>query len=75
MIKPEAEYLFEVSFEVCNKVGGIHAVVASKSKEIMKYCKNYFAIGPYYEDKAKEALVEQEAPLFLKKAFEQIERE
>lgn len=72
MIKPEAEYLFEVSFEVCNKVGGIHAVVASKSKEIMKYCKNYFAIGPYYEDKAKEALVEQEAPLFLKKAFEQM---
>ena len=25
------DYLFEVSWEVCNKVGGIHTVIATKA--------------------------------------------
>ena len=29
LISPD--YLFEVSWEVCNKVGGIHTVIATKS--------------------------------------------
>ena len=29
LIKPD--YLFEVSWEVCNKVGGIYTVIATKS--------------------------------------------
>jgi len=68
-MKPEAEYLFEVSFEVCNKVGGIHTVVASKAAEMMKYYPKYFAIGPYYEGKAKDALIEESPPQMLKKPF------
>jgi phosphorylase/glycogen(starch) synthase len=41
------EYLFEVSWEVCNKVGGIHTVVATKALSLVKELKNnYILIGP-----------------------------
>ena len=41
------EYLFEVSWEVCNKVGGIHTVVATKSASIKKdFGDNHILIGP-----------------------------
>jgi len=29
-------YLFEVSWEVCNKVGGIYTVIASKLREALR---------------------------------------
>ncbi len=39
--------LFEVSWEVCNKVGGIHAVVSSKALQAVEtFGENYFLIGP-----------------------------
>jgi phosphorylase/glycogen(starch) synthase len=45
ILKPD--YLFEVSWEVCNKVGGIHTVIATKSISLLKeYESNYIAIGP-----------------------------
>lgn len=70
MEKAKADYLFEVSFEVCNKVGGIHMVVASKAAHMMRHYHNYLLIGPYYEEKAKEALIqEKKVPLFLQEAF------
>ena len=41
------KYVFETSWEICNKVGGIHTVVASKAEEALKaYQDNYIAIGP-----------------------------
>jgi len=41
------KFLFEVSWEVCNKVGGIHTVLATKAKHAMKaFNGNYLAIGP-----------------------------
>lgn len=41
------DYLFEVSWEVCNKVGGIHTVVSSKVPFIEeKLRENYILIGP-----------------------------
>ncbi len=41
------KFVFEVSWEVCNKVGGIHTVVASKALEAVKfYGDAYIAIGP-----------------------------
>ncbi len=41
------DYLFEVSWEVCNKVGGIHTVVATKAPGIQQeYGNNYILIGP-----------------------------
>lgn len=40
-------YLFEVSWEVCNKVGGIYEVVASKVLQAQEeFGDNYFLIGP-----------------------------
>jgi phosphorylase/glycogen(starch) synthase len=40
--------LFEVSWEVCNKVGGIHAVVSTKAKSLVERLgDDYVAIGPW----------------------------
>jgi phosphorylase/glycogen(starch) synthase len=45
MKKPDM--LFEVSWEVCNKVGGIHTVIATKALTIGKRLRdNYILIGP-----------------------------
>ncbi len=41
------DYLFEVSWEVCNKVGGIHTVIATKALNLAKEFKNnHILIGP-----------------------------
>lgn len=40
-------YLFEVSWEVCNKVGGIHTVISTKALNMMKeYSNSHILIGP-----------------------------
>ncbi len=40
-------YLFEVSWEICNKAGGIHTVIATKSLTLeKKYGDKYILIGP-----------------------------
>ncbi|GHU94412.1 hypothetical protein FACS1894156_2610 [Bacteroidia bacterium] len=40
------DYLFEVSWEVCNKVGGIHTVVSTKSIAMAREVKNHIFVGP-----------------------------
>ncbi|MBN1413564.1 MAG: alpha-glucan family phosphorylase [Bacteroidales bacterium] len=41
------DYVFEVSWEVCNKVGGIHTVIATKTLSLVRELKNnYIVIGP-----------------------------
>ena len=45
LIKPD--YLFEVSWEVCNKVGGIYTVVATKSLYLRgEYGRHHIMVGP-----------------------------
>jgi len=40
--------LFEVSWEVCNKVGGIHTVISTKAKTATKkFGDAYIAVGPW----------------------------
>lgn len=40
-------YLFEVSWEVCNKVGGIHTVVSTKALNMVKeYGDSHILVGP-----------------------------
>lgn len=68
----KADFLFEVSSEVCNKVGGIYTVVKSKVELMQKYYSNYFLIGPYYQDKAEIEFKEEEPPEYLKKSFEEV---
>lgn len=41
------DYLFEVSWEVCNKVGGIHTVVSTKAQTALrKFGDRYLLLGP-----------------------------
>ncbi len=43
-----SKYLFEISWEVGNKIGGIYTVLSSKAGYIKNhYGKNYFVVGPY----------------------------
>lgn len=43
----KTDYLFEISWEVCNKVGGIYTVVSTKAPSIVNELKdNYILIGP-----------------------------
>ncbi|MBN2457531.1 glycosyltransferase [Candidatus Woesearchaeota archaeon] len=74
--KPNADILFEASWEVCNKVGGIYTVVKSKADIInRKYNGNYFLVGPLFPEKAKIEL-QQCVPLpELKQAFDELEQE
>ncbi len=45
--KLDPDYLFEVSWEVCNKVGGIYTVVSTKALNMVKELKNnHILIGP-----------------------------
>ena len=40
--------LFEVSWEICNKVGGIHTVVSSKARSLVeRFGDDYVAVGPW----------------------------
>jgi glycogen phosphorylase/synthase len=41
------DYLFEVSWEVCNKIGGIHTVISTKAGLLQKkFNSHYITIGP-----------------------------
>ena len=43
----KVEFLFETSWEVCNKVGGIHTVISTKALNIIdELGDNYILIGP-----------------------------
>lgn len=56
------DYLFEVSWEVCNKVGGIYAVLSTKAATLKATLEdNLVFIGPDIWD-------EQESPFFLQGA-------
>ena len=54
------DFLFEVSWEVCNKVGGIHTVVATKAKTVVnEITPNYILIGADNErDKPNSEFIE-----------------
>ncbi len=44
-MKPD--FVFEISWEICNKIGGIYTVLASKAKVIQEqYDDNYILLGP-----------------------------
>jgi len=53
--------LFEVSWEVCNKVGGIHTVISTKAKSLVERLgDDYVAIGPWLLSSAERSLVFEE---------------
>ena len=79
LVKAEADCLFEVSWEVCNKVGGIYTVLKSKARYIKAiYGRNYYLIGPYFEEKTKgefQEFEEKDLPVGFIEVFEQLEKE
>ncbi|MCF6405335.1 alpha-glucan family phosphorylase [Chitinophaga filiformis] len=41
------DYIFEISWEICNKVGGIHTVISTKAASLQKELQDrYILIGP-----------------------------
>lgn len=70
------DFLFEVSWEVANKVGGIHTVITSKAREmVMQYGSSYFLVGPYFKDKLSGQFEPLVIPAYFKKAFTEVEKE
>jgi hypothetical protein len=67
------DYLFEISWEVCNKVGGIHTVISSKVKTIQKHINNYFVIGPY-TGASNHEFSSKEIPLEWEEAKKELEK-
>jgi phosphorylase/glycogen(starch) synthase len=54
-------YLFEVSWEVCNKVGGIYTVITTKAAHaVAEYGENYYLLGPLSESNAD--FIEENTP-------------
>ena len=74
-MKSKADILFESSWEVCNKVGGIYTVVKSKANLMKQNYSDYFLIGPYFEEKARVDFEKTDAPDYLKKIFEKLKNE
>ncbi len=74
-IKAEADAVFELSWEVCNKVGGIYTVIMSKAVLMQDYYKDYFTIGPYFKGKAEADFEEQPVPPKIKKVFDDLARQ
>jgi len=70
-----AKLFFEVSWEVCNKVGGIYTVVSSKAPTMMKKYEQYYLIGPYYPEKARGIFEERAPPEKCKGCFEALKKE
>lgn len=69
------DYVFEASWEVCNKVGGIWTVIKTKAPEMMAAYENYILIGPYFENNARISFVSMEPPKQFSKAFDQLRSE
>ena len=60
------DLLFETSWEVCNKVGGIYAVLSTKAKTLQKrYKDNLIFIGPdlWTPDNPSPSFIEGKTPL------------
>jgi len=75
-IKPAADFLFEVSWEVCNKIGGIWTVLKSKARPMVEYYgENYCLIGPYFPQSSKGEIEEEKIPKEWEKVFFDLEQE
>ncbi|MFT4312289.1 MAG: glycogen/starch synthase [Candidatus Woesearchaeota archaeon] len=65
--------LFEVSFEIANKVGGIHTVVSSKVQYLAPFVKDHILIGPYFE--SSKEFTKQQTPQHYQQTFETLAKE
>ncbi|MFB6245805.1 MAG: glycogen/starch synthase [Candidatus Nanohaloarchaea archaeon] len=67
------ENCVEVSFEVANKVGGIYQVLKSKSSTMQEYYGNdYWTVGFYDEENAREDFVSRQPPEEVEELIEKL---
>lgn len=69
-MQTKASRVFEVSFEVCNKVGGIYTVVSSKAKILKERYWDFMLIGPYIEHQARQEFKQTTPPNEIRSAFD-----
>lgn len=75
-MEKKADIICEVSWEVCNKVGGIFTVVQSKALQTMAhYDGNYFLIGPYFTKKVFGIFDEKLPPDNCRACFDELKNE
>jgi len=62
-ITMDPNYLFEISWEVCNKIGGIHTVLATRAALLRdKFADKYITIGPdLWQHKENPEFVQDDA--------------
>lgn len=64
--KHTPDYIFEISWEVCNKVGGIYTVLSTKAKSLQKLYKDrIFFIGPDVVKKSENPWFIEDKELYL----------
>lgn len=74
--EPKAEYLFEICWEICNQIGGIHTVLKTKVPQMKDYYGNsYCVIGPYFPEQVKGEFKEKKPSDEFKQAFKKLEAE
>jgi len=66
--------VLEISYEICNKVGGIYTVITSKMARMMENIQNYIAVGPYYEKPASLQFEKEKPPRSFQTAFNSLHK-
>lgn len=70
------KHIFEISWEIANKVGGIYTVLSSKAKYLRNYYgKNYFVIGPYIGAKSQNEFSITSPPNSFKEIIQNLEKQ
>ncbi len=67
--------VFETSFEVCNKVGGINTVVSSKAQYMNTLSDEYFLIGPYFQKQAESDFKQLKTPLKFQEILQSLQNQ
>jgi len=74
-IKPKADMAFEISWETCNKVGGIFTVLSSKARQMQEYYGgDYCLIGPYFIEASKSVFKEKPIPEKYREIYGELEK-
>ncbi|MBU1120761.1 hypothetical protein KJ660_02685, partial [Candidatus Micrarchaeota archaeon] len=66
--------VFEVGFEVVNKVGGIHTVLSSKASIMKNNLKGYFLVGPYIPRQAAVDFEDEPPSKEFRRVFDKLEK-
>jgi glycogen(starch) synthase len=68
-------FVFEASWEVCHKVGGIFTVVKSKAALLSEAYPEYFLVGPYFKRNADADFKEETIPHGFGDVFSELKGE